>query len=71
MSERADATADFVARFDVVVLDAPAGNFPALAAVPVAQRLAAAALGDPTAADYALAAKPKLLAAAGPARVAA
>ncbi len=71
VSRPADATADFVAKFDVVVLDAPAGNFPALAAVPAAKRLAASDLGDAAVEGYALAAKPKLLAAAGPARVAA
>ena len=63
------ATPEFVAKFDVVVLDAPVDTYSALAAVPVAKRLSASALGDSTADGYALAAKPKLLAAAGAARV--
>ncbi|PAW66773.1 MAG: glycosyl hydrolase [Opitutia bacterium Tous-C1TDCM] len=71
LSDPAAATPEFVAKFDLVVLDAPAGKFPTLSGVPAAKRLAAAALGDPAAADFAAAAKPKLLAAAGPTRTAA
>lgn len=65
LSEPTGATPEFVARFDVVVLDAPAGAFPSLATVPMTKRLQASALGDSSAADFALAAKPKLVAAAG------
>jgi len=66
-----DATPEFIAKFDVVVLDAPASAFAqVLTPVPGAKILAAATLGDATSADYAVAAKPKLLAAAGPRRVA-
>ncbi|MDO8538930.1 MAG: c-type cytochrome [Opitutaceae bacterium] len=65
-----DATPDFIAKFDVVVLDAPAENFRALGNVPAAKRIARSALGDPGSDSFTLAAKPKLLAAAGAIRVA-
>jgi putative membrane-bound dehydrogenase-like protein len=65
-----DATPALVAKFDVVVLDASPDNFRALGSVPASKRLAASALGDPAAEGFALAAKPKLLAAAGAIRVA-
>ncbi len=71
ISDPAAATPDFVARFDVVVVDAPAENFPALARVPAEKRLAVAALGERDAPDLAASAKPKLLAAAGVVRTAA
>ncbi len=71
LSEATAATPEFVAKFDLVVLDAPADAFKALGAVPAAKRLAARALGDPATEGFALAAKSKLLAAVGPARVAA
>ena len=72
LSDAQAATPEFVAKFDVVVLDAPADTFNArtLAAVPAGKRLTAAALGDSATDGYALAAKPRLLAAAGPKRVA-
>lgn len=70
LSDPAAATPAFVTKFDVVVLDAPAENFPALSRVPAAKRLAASALGERDAADLAANAKPKLLAAAGVVRVA-
>ncbi len=71
LSDPAAATPEFIAKFDVVVLDAPVENFRTLGNVAASKRLTAAALGDATAAGFALAAKPKLLAAAGPIRVAA
>ena len=72
VSDPAAATPAFVAKFDVLVLDAPADLYTkALAAIPAANVLTAASLGDATAEGYALAVKPKLLAAAGPVRVAA
>ena len=72
LSDPQAATPEFVAKFDVIVLDAPADTFTkALAAMPATNVLAAASLGDSAADGYALAAKPKLLAAAGPTRVAA
>jgi hypothetical protein len=71
VADPAAATPEFAAKFDLVVLDAPADTFAkTLATVPAAKRLAASALGDATATDYALAAKPKLLAAVGLDRVA-
>ncbi len=71
VSNPADATPAFVSKFDLVVLAAPADLFTrALAAVPASHTLAATALGDPTAPDYASAAKAKLLAALSPARLA-
>lgn len=70
VSDPAAATPEFTAKFDLVVLDAPAALYlTTLAAVPAAKRLDAASLGNSTVDGYALAAKPKLLAAAGPARV--
>ncbi|MEY2879234.1 MAG: hypothetical protein RLZZ15_1614, partial [Verrucomicrobiota bacterium] len=69
VSDPAAATAAFVAKFDVVVIDAPTEIFPALAAVPAAKRLTAASLGERDAADLATSAKPKILAAAGLVRV--
>jgi putative membrane-bound dehydrogenase-like protein len=72
ISEPAAATPAFVAKFDVLVLDAPADLFSkALAATPAANVVTAASFGDSAAEGYALAVKPKLLAAAGPVRVAA
>ena len=71
VSDSRAATPEFVAKFDVVVVDAPVDTFRALSSVPASKRIAASALGDSTADGYALAAKPKLLAAAGTARVAA
>ena len=71
LSDPTAATPDFVARFDVVILDTSANTFQTLAAVLPAKVLAASALGDAAADGYALSAKPKLLAAAGPTRVAA
>ena len=70
VSDPAAATPEFLAKFDAVVLDAPAVNFPALARVPAAKRLAASALGERDSADFAASAKPKLLAAAGVVRTA-
>jgi putative membrane-bound dehydrogenase-like protein len=71
ISEPAAATPAFVARFDVLVLDAPADLFSkALAATPAANVVTAASFGDSAAEGYALAVMPKLLAAAGPVRVA-
>jgi len=64
-SNPAAVTPEFVAKFDLVVLDAPAATFPALSGVPKARVVAAATLGDPAAETYAAAAKPKLLAAVG------
>ncbi len=64
-------TPEFVAKFDVIVLDAPAASFPFLASIPAAKVLKAAALGDATSDAFALTARPLLLAAAGPDRVAA
>ena len=72
ISEPAAATPAFVAKFDVLVLDAPADLFSkALAATPAANVVTAASFGDSAAEGYALAVMPKLLAAAGPVRVAA
>ena len=72
ISEPAAATPAFVAKFDVLVLDAPADLFSkALAPTPAANVVTAASFGDSAAEGYALAVKPKLLAAAGPVRVAA
>lgn len=68
LSDPKDATPEFVAKFDVVVLDAPANTFRSLA-VPAAKRLLVAELGDSASADFAVAAKSKLLAAAGGTRV--
>ena len=72
VSDPAAATPEFVAKFDVLILDASADLYTkALAAMPTANVLSAANLGDSSAEGYALAVKPKLLAAAGPVRVAA
>ena len=71
VSDPQAATPDFVAKFDLVVLDAPASTYAkVLAAVPAAKQLTASTLGDSTAEGYALAAKPKLLSAVGLDRVA-
>jgi len=73
VTDPAAATPGFVAKFDVVLLDAPAeiaAKFTALPSVPPARRLDASALGDPAAAGFAATAKQKFLAAAGPARTA-
>jgi putative membrane-bound dehydrogenase-like protein len=67
----AAATPEFAAKFDLIVLDAPADTYTnALADMPATAVLAAATLGDSGAAGYALAAKAKLLAALDPARIA-
>ncbi|WP_414660743.1 PVC-type heme-binding CxxCH protein [Horticoccus sp. 23ND18S-11] len=71
LSNPKDATPAFVAKFDVVVLDAPAADFPFLANVPAKKILQAAALGNAASDAFALTAKPQLLAAAGPDRVSA
>ena len=63
-------TPDFLARFDVVVNDAPAGTFDALASLPAGKVLRASALGESGSDRYATDAKPKILAAAGVTRVA-
>src|SRR6186713_761307 len=55
------ATPEFVAKFDVVVLDAPTAAFPILASVPFAKVLKAATLGDASSDSFALTAKPQLL----------
>ncbi len=69
ISDSTAATPEFVAKFDVVVVDAPLENFKSLATVPPTKRLAASALGEPAAADFATVAKAKILAAAGLVRV--
>ncbi len=73
VSDPADLTARFVGKFDLVVVDGPADTFArALGDLPAGKRLAASALGsDPASESFAANAKPKLLAAVGPARVAA
>jgi putative membrane-bound dehydrogenase-like protein len=71
LSDPKGATPEFISKFDVIVLDAPAAAFPVLVAVPAAKVVKAAALGDPASDGYALTARPQLLAAAGPDRVAA
>ncbi len=72
VSDATAATPDFVAKFDVVLVATTAETYAkALAAVPSAKQLNVASLGDSTVDGYALAAKPKLLAAAGAPRVAA
>src|SRR4051812_3012237 len=55
VSDPAAATREFVAQFDVIVVDAPAAKFPALAAVPAARKITAAALGDSVTPDFAAA----------------
>ncbi|HEY1108187.1 MAG TPA: hypothetical protein VGE76_06135 [Opitutaceae bacterium] len=69
----ADLTPALLAKFDAVVVDAPADRFGRLLAdLPAAKRLNARDLGsDPASATFAASAKPKLLAAVGPTRVAA
>jgi putative membrane-bound dehydrogenase-like protein len=71
VSDPAAVTPDFVSKFDVVVVDAPATTFRALTVVPAGKQVLASSLGDPTAEGFAAAAKPKLLAAAGPTRLSA
>jgi putative membrane-bound dehydrogenase-like protein len=71
VSEAKDATPDFVAQFDLVVLDAPAAAFPTLSTVPATRKLAATSLGDPASCRSSTTAKPKLLAALPAARIAA
>ena len=71
VSDPVAATSDFVAKFDILILDASADTYTkALAAIPAANVLTAASLGDSTAEGYALAAKTKLVAALSPARLA-
>ncbi|MFM8334286.1 MAG: PVC-type heme-binding CxxCH protein [Opitutaceae bacterium] len=65
VSDPAAATAEFVAKFDAVVVDAPADRFPALAAVPAARRIAAAQLGSAESEGYAAGAKTRILSALG------
>ena len=69
VSDPVAASPEFVAKFDLVVLDAPASTFPALAGVAKAKVLTAASLGDPAAESFAATAKPKLLGAVGIERV--
>lgn len=69
ISDPAAVTAEFVGKFDVVVVDAPAANFPVLASVPAAKKINATAFGDTTTPDVAAIAKPKILEAAGIPRV--
>jgi putative membrane-bound dehydrogenase-like protein len=69
VSDPAAATTDFIAKFDLVILDAPANRFPTAASFPARKLIAATSLGDATAEGFAAAAKAKLLAAAGPERV--
>ncbi len=61
VSDPAAATPAFVAKFDVIVVDAPADTFKALN-ISAAKRIAVATLGDPASEGFALAAKSKLLA---------
>jgi hypothetical protein len=63
-----DATADWMRRFDAVLLDAPAGRFPALASVPVTRVVTLQFPDDPKSADDAFlrGAREKLLAAVSP-----
>ncbi|NBV21187.1 MAG: glycosyl hydrolase [Proteobacteria bacterium] len=70
VSDPKAATPEFVAKFDLVILDASADNFKSLTSVPAAKLLKAAALGDSTADGYATAAKPKLLASLSAQRIA-
>ncbi len=69
VSDPAAATPEFAAKFDLILLDAPASRFPALASRPATKQLAVAALGDAAADGFAAQAKPKLLAAVGAKRV--
>ncbi|HUR58392.1 MAG TPA: PVC-type heme-binding CxxCH protein, partial [Opitutaceae bacterium] len=71
VSDPAAATPEFVRQFDVVIVDAPAANFPALASVPASRKINGASLGDSVTPDFAAAAKPKIIAAAAVSRVAA
>jgi putative membrane-bound dehydrogenase-like protein len=70
VSDPAAVTPDFIRRFDLLVVDAADATLPPLASFPAPQRLTAASLGDPAATGYAAAARPKLLAALTPARIA-
>ncbi len=71
VSDPAVATVDYAGRFDLVVIDAPAGRFPALGTLPASRRVAAATLGDPAAENFASGARERLLTAVGSARRAA
>lgn len=71
VADAKDATPAFVATFDLVVLDAPAAAYPFTTSLAAGKLLPAAALGDAASDGFALTAKTKLLAAAGPERVAA
>ncbi|MEI6465985.1 MAG: PVC-type heme-binding CxxCH protein, partial [Verrucomicrobiota bacterium] len=71
LSDPKDATPAFVAKFDVVVLDAPAGVYPFTNSLAAGKVLPVSALGDAASDSFALTARTKLLAAAGPERVAA
>ncbi|MBI5690863.1 MAG: c-type cytochrome [Verrucomicrobia bacterium] len=69
IADPAAASPEFVAKFDVVVLDAAGDRFPAYDQVPVSRRLAAASLGDPNAEGFAATARTRLLSAVAPARI--
>ena len=62
------ATAEFIGKFDAVVLDAPAERFPSLAGLPAGRRIASAQLGSPESDGYAAGARKVLIAAVDPAR---
>ena len=64
------ATPEFVAKFDVIVNDAPPNTFSFLSSQPAAKVLQASALGDAGGDRYAIDARPKILAAAGVTRAA-
>ena len=68
VSDPAAATAEFLGKFDAVVLDAPAERFPALAGMPAARRIAAAQLGSAEAEGFVAGAKGQILAAVGATR---
>jgi putative membrane-bound dehydrogenase-like protein len=71
ISDPAAPTPDFTSKFDLIVLDAPADTFTkTLNTFSATNVLNASTFGDPTSEGYAVAAKAKILAAAGPARVA-
>ena len=70
-ADPAQVTAEWIAKFDAVLLDAPAATFPVLSTVPPAKVVTADFSnngGNPAAGDFLTAFKEKLLAAAGPQR---
>ncbi|HEX2748529.1 MAG TPA: alpha/beta hydrolase-fold protein, partial [Verrucomicrobiales bacterium] len=70
-ADPAQVTADWITQFDAVLLDAPAGAFPALSGVAQTKVVTAdfsAATGNPAPADFLDPLKEKLLTAAGSAR---